>query len=195
MSRGKNIENYVNDVSRNAVCGEMILKFSNGPNETKNKLCFESSSEAMGYSKAHEVAKDQVPYLCQFCQSWHLGNSSKLGREERSFIVTGYGDLMMRPEVVEGTPLYNAVLNLDPQKHKLTTNELISFQKALDEHGLFNITPTSARMFKATPQMRAVVWAIHSAAPRQVVMLISPSGRLIYKRNATDYWAKHLIEQ
>ena len=195
MSKGKNIERYVNDVSRNAVCGEMILKFSNGPNETKNKLCFQSNLEATAYAKTHEVNKDQIPYLCQFCQSWHLGSSAKVGRQQRDFIVTGYGDLKLRSEIVEGTPLSLAVEQLELEKRRLTTNELISFQNALDEHGLFNIAPTSARMFSATPQLRAVVWAIHRAAPGQVVMLIKPNGRLVFKRNASDLWSKHLIEE
>lgn len=194
MSKAEQIKSYVNDISRNAVCGEMIHKFANGPNETKNKLCFESRNQALTYIRANDVGRDQVPYLCQFCQTWHLGSSSKVGVEERNFIITGYGDLIVRSEVIEDRPLYAAIYELDLQKRKLTTNELISFQKALDEYGLFNIAP-NVRTFTATPQMRAIVWAIHVAAPRQAVMLIKPNGRLVFKRNASDFWARHLIEE
>lgn len=195
MSKSKDIQSYVNDYSRNAVCGEMIRQYATGNNETKSKLCFLSRDQARSYSKSANVDKEQVPYLCQFCQTWHLGSSWKIGTQERDFIVTGYGELQMRPEVVEDTPLFNSVRELELQKYKLSTNELISFQKALDENRLFNISPTSVRLFKATPQMRAIVWAIHRAAPNQVVMIIKPDGRLAFRRNAGDLWSKGLIHE
>lgn len=172
----------------------MLTKFSDGSNTPKQKLCFESQEQAAGYIKSISVGRGQVPYLCQFCHTWHLGNSSRLGTDERRFVVTGVGDLQIREVVSEDSPLYKAANDLQLEKFKLSTIGLNSFQRIIDQYKLPNISPNLIRTFVATPQQRAIVWAIHMVAPRQIVMLVAPNGRLVFKRNAGDFWHKHLIE-
>ena len=87
MTKFEEMSSYVSDASRHAVCGEMASAIGVKDSVTKDKLAFETIEIALSKAREVRVEDSQVPYLCQFCQFWHLGKNIRIGLDERIFYI------------------------------------------------------------------------------------------------------------
>jgi len=187
MSKFEEMSSYVRDKSRFAVCGEMSIKIAEADTDTKDKLAFESVEMALSKAKEVGVLDQQVPYLCQFCQFWHLGSNTNIGAEERVFYIPKRISYLTRGEVKQGRPLYDHVSSFKMENHNTPTNEIFKLERIVKQNNLPRLNLYKLQEFRISPQYRAVVWALHMPSKRQPVFLKTDND-IIFRSRAGDYW-------
>lgn len=191
MTKFEEMSSYVNDASRNAVCGEMASIIGVKDSDTKDKLAFETIEIAL--SKAREVGVDssQVPYLCQFCQFWHLGKNIRIGHDDRIFYIPKKDTHFLREEVKPDRPLAKSVIELMMLSHNTPTAEVFKLERLIKQNKLQRFNLHKLQSFTINPQYRAVIWALHLPAQRQPVFL-KTSRDIVYRSRAGDYWGEDI---
>ncbi len=187
MTKFEEMSSYVADVSRYSVCGEMASSIGADDNRNKDKLAFESIEIAL--SKAREMAVEavQVPYLCQFCQFWHLGKNIRIGSEERVFYLPKRATHILREEVKPDRPLARSALDLEMSSHTPPLAEVYNLEKLVERNKLQRFNLHKLQSFTINPQYRAIIWALHMPAQRQPVFL-KTSHDIVFRSRAGDYW-------
>ncbi len=191
MSKFEEMSSYVSDKSRFSVCGEMAFTIGVADSDTKDKLAFESREMALSKAKEVGVLDLQVPYLCQFCQFWHLGKNVNIGEEERVYYIPRRIEHIIRDEVKEDRPLYQEVINFKMENHNTPTSEIFKLERLMKQNKLPRFNLHKLQAFHINPQYRAVVWALHMPLQRQPVFLKTDND-IVYRSRAGDYWGQDI---
>jgi len=191
MSKYEEMSSYVSDKSRFAVCGEMAFKIGVADSDTKDKLAFESKEMALSKAKEVGVLDQQVPYLCQFCQFWHLGKNINIGAEERVYYIPKRSQHFIRDEVKQDRPLYQEVINFKMEDHNTPTSEIFKLERLMKQNKLPRFNLHKLQALHINPQYRAVVWALHMPSQRQPLFL-KIDNDIVYRSRAGDYWGQDI---
>lgn len=187
MAKFEEMSSYVSDASRYAVCGEMASVIGVKDSDTKDKLAFESIEIALSKAREVGVEDSQVPYLCQFCQYWHLGKNIRIGLDDRIFYIPKRETHLLREEVKPDRPLARSVAELQMLSHNTLTSEVFKLERLMKQNKLQRFNLHKLQSFTISPQYRALVWALHLPAQRQAVFL-KTSRDIVYRSRAGDYW-------
>ena len=187
MTKYEEMSSYVRDATRYAVCGEMASVIGVTDSDTKDKLAFENIESAIAKAREVGVLNDQVPYLCQFCQFWHLGKNFKLGLDERVFYLPRRSKHFYRQEVKEDRPLYNELANYGFTNHETQSSEVFKLERLIKQNKIQRFNLHKLQIFTANAQYRAVVWALHLPENRQAVFMKTDRD-IIFRSRAGDYW-------
>jgi len=191
LSKYQEMFSYINDPSRYAVCGEMSNILGKLESDTKEKLIFKSKELALSKAVEVGVANEQVPYLCQFCQHWHLGKNSRIGKDERTFVLPNKSNYLLRDEVIEGSPLDTESAKMAFQSFSIMAFEEFKLDK-LASRNKFSINPHRLKLVTINPQYRAVAWALHLPSQDQPLILKIGSN-FVFRSRAGDYWGDDIV--
>lgn len=191
MTKFDEMSSYLSDASRHAVCGEMASVISVKESDTKDKLAFESIEIALSKAREVGVEDSQVPYLCQFCQFWHLGKNIRIGFDERIFYIPKREIHLLREEVKPDRPLAKAAAELQMLSHNTPTLEVFKLERLMKQNRLQRFNIHKLQSFTINPQYRAIIWALHMPAQRQPVFL-KTSRDIVFRSRAGDYWAEDI---
>jgi hypothetical protein len=185
------MSSYVSDASRHAVCGEMASAIGVKDSVTKDKLAFETIEIALSKAREVRVEDSQVPYLCQFCQFWHLGKNIRIGLDERIFYIPKRETHLLREEVKPDRPLARSVAELQMLSHNTPASEVFKLERLINQNKLQRFNLHKLQSFAINPQYRAIIWALHMPAQRQPVFL-KTSRDIVYRSRAGDYWGEDI---
>lgn len=187
MSRFEEMSSYITDPGRYAVCGEMASIIGNGNSDTKDKLAFESKELALSKAKNVGVESEQVAYLCQFCQYWHLGKNVRIGAESRTFLLPYKKDYKVRKEIKLDRPLYLAIEKLKIAQFVPAAIDEFKMDKIVSRNKLKSLNVHRLGAFTVSPEDRAIVWALHLPSLGQPLVL-KANKNFVFRSRAGDYW-------
>ena len=191
MTKFEEMSSYVSDTSRHAVCGEMASAIGVKDSVTKDKLAFETIEIALSKAREVRVEDSQVPYLCQFCQFWHLGKNIRIGLDERIFYIPKRETHLLREEVKPDRPLDRSVAELQMLSHNTPASEVFKLERLINQNKLQRFNLHKLQSFAINPQYRAIIWALHMPAQRQPVFL-KTSRDIVFRSRAGDYWGEDI---
>lgn len=191
MTKFDEMSSYVSDASRHAVCGKMASVIGVKDSDTKDKLAFGSIEIALSKAKEVGVEDTQVPYLCQFCQFWHLGKNIRIGFDERIFYIPKREIHLLREEVKPDRPLARSAAELQMLSHNTPTPEVFKLERLMKQNKLQRFNIHKLQSFTINPQYRAIIWALHMPAQRQPVFL-KTSRDIVFRSRAGDYWEEDI---